>query len=128
MIRNTLIAALLLALCAAFGFAADVSGRWEGTAEWPEGPMALMYTLKADGATLTGTVQAVGYEFPISDGQVNGEEFSFKVVVEGDGSQYLHHGKFTGDTMQMAIEGPVSKVELTLKRASQPDSPAQPPK
>jgi hypothetical protein len=128
MIRNTLRAAFLIVLCAAFGFAADVSGRWEGTAPMPEGPMAVIYTLRTDGATLTGTVQAAGMELPISDGQVNGEELSFKVVVEVEGSQYLHHGKFTGDTMQMAVEGPVSEFEFTLKRSSQPDSPPQPPK
>ena len=35
-------------------FAADVTGNWRATAEGPNGSMERTFTLKADGAKLTG--------------------------------------------------------------------------
>lgn len=93
--------------------AADVSGKWTfeqpGRGGNPGRPVTI--TLKADGATLTGSVPGFargGGEAPpptqITDGKVDGDKLSFTVKRE-----------FNGNTMVTKYEGTVSGDEMKLK-------------
>jgi len=102
---------LLVASCALM--AADVSGKWTyeapGRGGNPGRPTTI--TLKADGATLTGTVPGGGRpgDTPpppteITDGKVDGNKISFTVKRE-----------FNGNSMVTKYEGVVSGDEIKLK-------------
>lgn len=114
---------LLTALLAVGAFAADVTGKW--SAEVPgRGGQARTQTidLKADGATLTGSIGMGDNSTAITDGKVDGDTVSFKVVREMNGntikSSYV--GTVAGDEIKfkMSVEGRDGPArEFTAKRA-----------
>ena len=60
--------------------AADVSGNWKATAESGNGPLERTFTLKADGAKLTGeTVSAFTGKSTIEDGKIDGDHVTFTI-------------------------------------------------
>ena len=107
---------LTILLIASFALmAADVSGKWtyEGPGRGGNPGRPTTITLKADGATLTGTVPAGGRggggdnpppPIAITDGKVDGDNISFTVKRE-----------FNGNTMVIKYEGVVNGDELKLK-------------
>ena len=59
-------------------FAADVDGKWTGSVSTPNGDFPQIFTFKADGATLTGSMTFMeGMDVPIADGKIDGENISF---------------------------------------------------
>lgn len=115
MVRRALIAGSLILSFAAVSLAADLNGRWEGTISTPNGDVQLAFNLKVEGTALTGSVETPNGEVPISEGKVNGDQFSFKTHA-GD-SDIDHQGTVSGDTMQVKVNGPWGESEMTLKRA-----------
>jgi hypothetical protein len=95
------VAALLLA---ASSIASDaVTGKWKASIDGPGGTMEIVFNLKADGATLTGTVVGPMGEQPVANGKVDGDAVSFDVDA-GMGS-ISHKGKVNGDTLKLTVEG-----------------------
>jgi autotransporter translocation and assembly factor TamB len=97
-------------LAAAAIWAADVSGKWTAEMQGRNGnTMTVNMNLKADGDKLTGTVSGRGGDTDITDGKVEGDNISFKVVREFNGNQMtsVYKGKVDGDTIHfsMAMEG-----------------------
>lgn len=121
-------------LVVAFGaMAADVSGKW--TYEQPGrgggNPTTVTITLKASGDTLTGTVSQPGrdgnaMETPISDGKVDGNNVSFKVVRSMGGNEFTipYTGVVNGDTMDLSVTRPgrnggdPTTAKFTAKRST----------
>jgi hypothetical protein len=101
-------AVVLLALTAAY--AADVTGKWVAETQGRNGPTQVTFTLKADGAKLTGTVLqgAQGEPTEITEGKVDGDNISF-VVVRNMG----------GNEMKMTWKGTVSGDEIKFTREFQ---------
>jgi hypothetical protein len=101
---NTLKAAILCLLATGVVLAGDPSGKWEATMQSPRGEMKMVFNLKADGETLTGTVgnEMMG-ESEIQDGKVTGDEISFKQVMErGDRKMTIEWtGKMSGDELEL---------------------------
>ena len=100
---------LMLAGCLATMtmMAADVTGKW--TAEMPgrDGtPMTTTMNLKADGATVTGTISGRRGDTEISAGKVDGNNVSFDVVREFNGNKMTTHyvGVLDGDTIHFTIK------------------------
>jgi len=120
MIRHALIAGILSALFAAAAFAADINGRWEGSISGPNGDIQIAFNFKVDGAKLTGTVESPNGDIPIEDGKVEGDHLSFKTHF--DDNEVNHEGTISGDTIQLNVEGPWGKSEMTLKRAKEKKS------
>jgi hypothetical protein len=114
MVRRALIAGILGALFAAASFAADINGRWEGTISGPDGDFQIGFNFKVEGAKLTGTVEGPNGDIPIEDGKVEGDQISFKTHFSD--SEVNHQGTVSGDTIQLKVEGPWGKSEMTLKR------------
>jgi len=109
-----------LMLLAGPAFAADVDGKWTGSIETPMGTLPVGFTLKADGATLTGTsLGPDGGDIPLKDGKVDGNKISFTVAIDFGGMAIVlaYTGvvspdkiQFAGDFMGMPFEFVVTKV------------------
>ena len=117
MIRRAGMLGILMVLCAAVGFAADLNGRWEGSISTPNGDIQLVFQFKVDGTKLTGSVETPNGEVPITEGKVDGDKFSFKT--HADDSEINHEGTISGDTIQLKVDGPWGHSEMTLKRAAE---------
>ena len=95
---------LMFSLLAAFAIcalAADVTGTWSGDMKTPDGAgFHISFTLKQDGANLAGTVQgAQGDPLPISEGKIDGDKISFKVVFNG--TTFTHTGTLVGNQIKL---------------------------
>ena len=127
-------AALMMALGTLTAHAApapNITGSWTTEMKAQDGGagIQLTFTFKQDGATLTGTVQSPqqGEPIAISEGKVDGDKISFKVVIQG-GMTIMHEGTIVaspdgnsaGDTIKLTSktdQGDFPGGELTLKRA-----------
>ena len=115
--RTALLAGLLLSLGAILA-AAEVTGKWKGQIEGAERETIL--TLKADGSDVTGTMSGPeGKEHPLK-GTIKGENISFTVDSEWQGSpvKLLVKGTVAGDEMKLDIstEGGEWSSSITAKR------------
>src|SRR5580700_12271579 len=96
-----------LFLLAASAFAADVDGKWAGTMATPMGDIPVGFTLKADGATLTGTTMGPdGADVAIKDGKVDGANISFTVTFDFGGMPFMlsYKGVVSGDSIKFNID------------------------
>ena len=117
--KHVLALALGLLLLAAPAFAHDADGKWEGMIDTPMGAIPVGFTLKADGAALTGTsLGPDGGAIPIKNGKVDGAKISFTVDLDFGGMaitlSYVGTAApdkiaFTGDFMGMPFEFTVTK-------------------
>ena len=114
--------AALACLLAASLFAADISGKWKGTAEGPNGAIERTFTFKVDGSKLTGETesQMIG-KSDITDGKVDGDNISFTINASFQGNEMKlnYKGKVVGDQIKLSVEFPGGggqAIEYTLKR------------
>ena len=144
MTKKLLFVVTLMLVVAFALMAADVTGKW--VAEQPGrngGPARqITFDLKADGATLTGTMTggmggggrrgsggggggaAAPQAREISDGKVDGNNISFTVKVEFNGNTMVskYEGTLSGDELKLKVtrdgqNGPTT-TELTAKRST----------
>jgi hypothetical protein len=96
---------------------ADLNGKWTGTIRTPDGnDIQAVYNFKVNGDTLTGTAESPEGVVTIDNGKVNGDNFSFKVTV--DGVDYPHAGTVYKDSCSLDIDFGGAKVHTTLLRAT----------
>jgi len=96
-----------------------VDGNWNITMSTPMGDRDTTLSLKAAGATLTGTQTAEGNSTEIFDGKVSGDDVSWKVSITNPMPLTLDFtGKVSGDSIsgEMGI-GPMGSFPFTGKRA-----------
>lgn len=117
--KKLLITTLLMGgFFATMAFIADLNGKWSGTFNAPDGNQyPLLYTMKVDGNTLTGTLNAAGMDTPIDSGVVKGDDVSFSI--NAGGITYSHKGKYyaAGDSIGLEVTFEGQKQHLSLKRA-----------
>jgi hypothetical protein len=116
-----LITTLLFTLAFA-ALAADVTGKWTAQVPGRGGQTReTTFTFKADGSTLTGSMSGFqGNDFPISDGKIDGDNVSFKVVLEFNGNSITQNfsGTVSGDEMKLKREGGRGgPTDIVAKRA-----------
>jgi|SRR5579871_2397725 len=90
------------------GLAADIDGKWSGQVEGRGGPQTQTLSLKASGNTLTGNVEGGrGGPVEITDGKIEGNNVSFKVVREFRGNQITqeYKGTLSGNELKMTVSG-----------------------
>ena len=112
---------LALALVATPAFAADVDGKWSGSIDTPNGAVPINYTLKAEGATLTGSTSAPdGSAVPIKDGKITGNKLSFSLTLDfGAGpTTFLYTGEVSPTQLQLHSEFMGMPIDFTLKKAA----------
>jgi hypothetical protein len=112
------LAGLLLLTVSAF--AADVDGKWAGTMATPMGDIPVGFTLKADGAKLTGTTMGPdGGDVAIKDGKIDGANISFTVTFDFGGMPFMlaYKGVVSGDSIKFNIDAAGMPFELEVKKA-----------
>jgi hypothetical protein len=104
-------------LLSGFAFAADVDGKWTGTIEGMD--MAIEFTFKADGNTLTGFHIINGQQTAIKDGKINGNNISFVVNLDmgGQETKIEHKGIVSADQIKMTYEMSGQPGSILLKKA-----------
>jgi len=108
--------ALVCCFMVCMAIVADLTGKWVGTIKTPDGnEIAVTYNFKVDGNILTGTADSPSGTVTIDSGKVDGNNFKFKVTV--DGNDYPHTGKFYTDSCGMDIDFGGQKLHFTIKRA-----------
>jgi opacity protein-like surface antigen len=80
--RRVLLAVVMTIGMAASAFAADVTGKWVGNVETPNGPIELTYEFKAEGEALTGTVASAMGSLPLAKGKIAGNVLTYEVALE----------------------------------------------
>jgi hypothetical protein len=89
--------------CVVAGRAEGIDGKWKASMEGPDGKMEITFTFKVNGNVLTGTVGSPMGELPISNGKIDGKEFSFDIDMGGN--PMPHKGTIDGDVIKMKIVG-----------------------
>jgi hypothetical protein len=98
-------------------FASDVTGKWVGNVETPNGPLELTYELKAEGTTVTGTVASAMGSLPIAEGKITGDTLTYKVTLEN--TVISHEAKINaaGDEIAIKATGDFGTSEYVVQRA-----------
>lgn len=115
--RKKIFTTTLLALtCALICFAAvaDLSGKWGGAFKTPQGDFPVKYTFKVDGTSLTGTADSDQGSLPITDGKIDGANFTFNLDLNGNILKNV--GKFYGDSVTIDIDFSGNNLHANLKR------------
>ncbi len=88
--------ALLLLGISGAALAADINGKWTAEVQGRNGTVTQTLVLNASGNNLTGSLEgARGGAVDISDGTIDGNKVSFKVVREFNGNQFTQQYKGT---------------------------------
>jgi hypothetical protein len=94
---------ILTCLAAVTVLAADVTGKWSGEMNGPNGGATLTANFKQDGAKLTGTMDGPGGEpMAIQDGKVDGNKIVFAVAFND--MKIVHEGTIKGDEITLEIK------------------------
>jgi len=108
---------LVFAAIVCFAVIADLTGKWTGTVKSPDGQdFPLTYVFKVDGGKLTGSLQTPQGELPISNGKVNGSDFSFDM--DFNGTTISNVGKYYVDSIGLDAEIGGAKYHTKLVRAA----------
>ncbi len=112
---------VLALLAVTISHAQGINGKWKGEMQSPNGPFELTFSFKVAGDTLTGAVLGQMGEMPISNGKVNGKEFSFDVSM---GEMTISHQcTFMSDSISMKVQGFQGEpMEIILKRVPESDN------
>jgi hypothetical protein len=97
----------LMVIFACTASAADISGNWKGTAETPNGTVERTFVFKVDGHKLTGETNSDRFgKSTIEDGKVDGDDVSFSLTVNVQGTEgkVVYKGKVDGDTIKFTVE------------------------
>jgi hypothetical protein len=109
-----------LALLTVSAFAADVDGKWTGSMATPMGDIPIGFTLKADGAKLTGsTTGPDGTDIAIKDGKIDGANISFTVTFDFGGMPFTlaYKGVVSRDTIKFSGDAGGMPFEVEVKKA-----------
>jgi hypothetical protein len=98
----------------------DVTGKWESTRETQQGTMTTTFTFEQDGSKLTGTMGSQRGDMEISDGSIEENKISFKIVMtRGDRTMEItYSGTVEGNTITGTMETPRGEQPWTAKRVS----------
>ena len=96
---------VLVALFAIIASNAEgIDGKWKTKMESQMGSMELTFTFKVDGEKLTGSISTEMGDMEITNGKVNGNEFSFDIDMMGN--PIPHKGKLDGGVIKLKAEMP----------------------
>ena len=117
MARRSKFIAMFLLTFAGLCFGQDINGKWAGTMQMGDSSMMLTFTFNVSGDSLTGTVEGPHGILPISNGQVNGNNFSFDVVMRD--RTMSHQCILAGDSITVRTPGMQDdSMVLVLRRQS----------
>lgn len=117
---------LVLFFGTVLSYAAEIDGKWKTSFAGPDGGegMEIVFTFKADGEKLSGSVSTPMGEMQFDNGKITGNELSFDVDMNG--TAIKHKGVIEGDTIKLTVDGfggpdggdggPEGGREMTLNR------------
>jgi hypothetical protein len=95
-----------------------INGKWIGKVNGPQGDMELTFTFNVDGDTLTGSDTSPMGETELSNGVVNGNDFSFDV--DTGGMVIQHKCKYLDDdTIEVIANVMDQEINMKLTRVTQ---------
>jgi len=99
--------------------AADISGKWMGTMQTPDGQsLEITFNFKMSGEKLTGTVASSYGEGEITEGSVKDDAVAFILMAGGGQFKITYKGKLVGDELKFNVTlGDMGDREMTAKRA-----------
>ncbi len=97
---------------------ANIDGSWRTTVVTPEGDVKMSFTFRVEGEKLTGSSNGPFGSFPISNGNINGNEFSFDVAFQG--MIIGHQCTIDGDVITMKVTGLPSEGDALILNRIQP--------
>jgi hypothetical protein len=109
----------LAAALAVASFAADATGVWKADYTSPDGNQRTStFHLKADGDKLTGKVVSATGEAEIKDGVVKGDDISFTVIRNFNGSEFTikYTGKVSTNEIKLEAMFGQNKIDIVAKR------------
>jgi hypothetical protein len=120
-LRSSIPSILALAsLTLGVSFAADIDGKWTAQVQGREGPRTETLMLKADGSTLTGSMQGPrGEPIAISNGTIDGNAVAFTVTREFRDNKITqeYKGTISGSELKLTMSGGRrGPVEMTYKK------------
>lgn len=83
--------------------AQGINGKWQTSIEGPNGKVEITYNLKVDGIVLTGFISSEMGNMAISNGKVDGKEFSFDIDFNGNTMPFK--GTEDGDVIKIKMVG-----------------------
>lgn len=116
--RRAVLALVMTIGMAASAFAADVTGKWVGNVETPNGPLELTYDFKAEGETLTGTVSSPMGSVALDKGKVAGAVLTYEVSFEGNVITHEAKVNEAGTEITVKATGPWGTNEYVVKKAA----------
>lgn len=117
--RRICILGALLALTSWVALAADIDGTWTAQVQGRNGPQTQTLTLKADGATLKGSLDGGRGAADISNGKIAGADVSFSLVREFNGNTVTqeYKGTLAGGELKLTVTGGRGgPVEVVFKK------------
>jgi hypothetical protein len=95
-----------------------IDGKWIGNVNGPQGQMELTFTFKVEEDTLTGTDSSSVGVIGLTNGKVNGNDFSFDVDLQG--MQISHKCQYLpSDTIDVKANVQDQEIDMKLTRAIQ---------
>jgi hypothetical protein len=108
-------AAFVLTFGVCFAAINTLTGKWAGQVVLPGNQnFQLGYNFKVDSGKLTGTALTPAGEVNITDGMINGDDFSFNVPVPNGNAP--HAGKLYADSIALHLVYQGQHLAATLKR------------
>jgi hypothetical protein len=104
----------------ATAFAPDVTGKWLGKVDSPNGPIELTYELKAEGEMVTGTVSSAMGSLPIAKGKLAGDVLTYEVSIEGAVITHDARVNAAGDEIAIKATGEWGTTEYVVKKVNTP--------
>jgi len=115
--RILVLAVIVMLACFAIANAADLSGKWKGELQSPNGPLEINFDFHVDGEKLTGTVMNTYGTEQITDGTVKGNAISFIVLAGGGQFKITYKGTVSGEDLKFhVIIGEMGEGDLVAKR------------
>jgi hypothetical protein len=105
MMRQTFVLVGLMTLTCWLASAADIDGKWTAETQAKDGKeVTEIIVLKANNNKLIGSVQRRGAPVEISEGVINGNEVSFKVL-RAEGVTQSYKGTLSGGALKLTMDG-----------------------
>lgn len=108
----------LLVLSVGCAFAADYSGTYKADVQTSSGVVENVLVIKTEGKALTGTIANQMGKFPLQNGDVDGSDLFFNVVVKNDGDdvKMTYRGHVFGEEITFKIEVGERVIEMVAKK------------
>ena len=98
-----------------------IDGKWNMSLDGPQGPMAILMTLKLDGTKVTGSLNSQMGDTPL-EGQYAEGVLNFGITFDGGGGsmQIAFAGKLTDEnTMAGSLSGPMGDIPWSAVRVKE---------